>query len=71
MFFFIYTEDWYLVQFEDEGERYSVLPKDKVRHLSVEYLDTEMIEGDYIDAEWPADGKFYDAKVIRVGKNSK
>jgi len=55
------TEDWYLVQFEDEGQFFSVLPPGKVRHISPADMHEAIDEGDYVDAEWPADGKEYDA----------
>ena len=57
------------MQFEDEGQFFSVLPPGKVRHISPADMNEEINEGDYVDAEWPADGKEYDAKVVKVGKH--
>ena len=40
----------------------------KVCHISPADMHEAITEGDYVDAEWPADGKFYDAKVVKIGK---
>lgn len=45
-----------------------MLPSGKVRHISPADMHEAINEGDYVDAEWPADGKFYDAKVVKIGK---
>ena len=37
-----------------------MLPPGKVRHISPDDMHEPMEEGDYVDAEWPADGKLYD-----------
>ena len=34
VFSLLSTENWHLVQFEDEGQLYSVLPLQKVHHIS-------------------------------------
>ena len=30
-------------------------------------MDIDHEEGDFVDAEWPADGNKYDAKIIKIG----
>ena len=49
-------ENWYLVQFEDKGQLYSVLPSQKVHHISPDDMGTPFREGDYVGVEWPANG---------------
>ena len=49
-------DNWYLVQFEDKGQLYSVLPSQKVHHISPDDMGTPFREGDYVGAEWPANG---------------
>lgn len=39
-----------------------------MRHISPDDMGNPFEEGDYVDAEWPADGNLYDAKVVKIGK---
>ena len=45
-----------------------MLPQQKVHHISPDDMGTSFEEGDYVDAEWPADGILYDAKVVKIGR---
>lgn len=40
----------------------------KVRYILFVDMYEVINEGDYVDVEWFVDGKFYDVKVVKIGK---
>ncbi|KAJ7386890.1 hypothetical protein OS493_006924 [Desmophyllum pertusum] len=59
-------EDWYLVQFEDKGQLFSVISRNQVHHISPDDMNLDHEEGDFVDAEWPTDGPKADMRVLRA-----